>query len=932
MVTIKYYPDPTKPAEIIAEFNTVGDFLLSRFTTRDELLDLRFFDTEILGHEIKRDGGEFIEINDGTVAVTHDSMLPRGPIAWAVAVFVVVLTATILLKPKIPDVNAGNNKQQSSTNRLGDTSNEARINQRIDDIFGTVTKHVPPLWQVPYRIGVNNQETEVLYLCVGRGKYAIVPDNWYDGDTPVANIPGAAVNVYSPGTHPGNGSPSLQIGSLITEKIGIYRQSNDLNPSELTPPNDLETSGLIWLIKKTGAYLEMKASSIPEGFDFLEYFHVGDNLRLSDIYHYNVSTSYEVYPWDEPGSTGLIITTVTEPVNLTADTSLVYQVYSVTADSILLVVPSGISAPVLAIWDSLTSYYFVPRLIINLTTVEGLDIWTTDSRLLSGEWFDRVATPGSGSGHRYDPITVNDTELRPSTGTDIDPEVGPVFVPTGATEVILNFVSPNGFYKLFENNETKIFAVIRIKIQEIDVNGDETATAPVITNVNYSSNNNTRQSVFQTVRLEIPFARCKISAERLTDRDKRDGVSNVDIIEWRDLYSFEPVSVSSFGDVTTAQVLIPSNSQSRLIKARKQNVTLTRLITQYLGSGNFGPAETYATDDFDQILIHTMLDPYIGRMSISNIAADAYVARKAEIISYFGQTQMVKFGYDFDTTDLTAQDTFMIICDAVMCLPYVQAGIYDCFFEKAQLVSSMQITCRNKLPETEVRRISYDRKHDGVEVTYRNNETGISDTVYIPADRSALNPVRKELRGCTSKLQAYRYGCRVYNKQIHQTEFVKFDVDEFGRNIIPGKRIDSPDGTRFTKRADVTDGYRVFDGEVIEVTGLTVELSEPVWFTPGEDHYITFTKENGDNSESILCTQVDEYRVLLSALPLEPIYDGYLRDRTKFTLMSEQLKQSVALLPQTIETSVAEDGAETITVNATNYSAKFYQNDLTFPG
>lgn len=931
MVTVKYYPDPTKPAETVAEFNCLAEFLLSRFDTREELLDLRFFDSEILGHEIDTRDGQFIDINEGIVAITHNTMLPRGPVAWAIAIFVVTITATILLRPKIPEINAGNNKQQSSTNRLGDTTNEARVNQRIDDIFGTVTKHVPPLWQVPYRIGVNNQETEVLFLCVGRGKYQIDPKQWYDGDTPVTNIPGAAVNIYSPGTHPGSGTPSLVIGNTISQPIGIYRQSNDLNPSELPPPNELETSGITWLLKKTGSQFEMKALFVPEGFDFLEYFKVGDTVRLYGMYHFTNSGNETLYG-DESGSSSQVIVTVTTPVDIGVSGSLAYYVNTVSADTITLQIPFDIPGPVLTAWNSMTSYYTPPSYVVNVTAASGLNIYTTSTNLFGGFWYDRVPASGGGGGHDYYLVEATRINYKPSVNALFDNEVGPIFVPLGATEVILNFVSPNGFYKLFENNETKIFSLIQVKFTEVDANGDQTSTPPVTHNINYDSNTSVRQSVFQTVRLTVPFTRCKISAERLTDRDKRDGVSNVDVIEWRDLYSFEPVSVTSFGDVTTAQVLIPSNSQSRLIKARKQNVTLTRLITQYLGNGSFGPAQSYATSDFDQILIHTMLDPFIGRMSLSNIAADAFMQRKAEIISYFGQADMVKFGYDFDTTDLTAQDTFMIICDAVMCLPYVQSGVYDCFFEKAQLVSSMQVTCRNKLPQSEVRKVSYERKHDGVEVTYRSNATGVTDTIYIPADRSARNPVRKEIKGCTTALQAYRYGARIYNKQLYQTEFIKFEVDEFGRNIIPGKRIDSPDGTRFTKRADTTDGYRVFDGEVIEVTGLTVELSEPVFFTAGEDHYIIFTKENGDNSEAILCTQVDEYRVLLSVLPLEPIYDGYNRDRTKFTLMSEQLRQSVALLPQTIESSAADDGSEIITVNATNYSADFYKNDLSFPG
>ncbi len=924
MVKIKYYPDPTKPAEVTAEFNTVADFLLSRFSTREELLDLRFFDEEILGHELRTADGEFLDINDGTVAITHDSMLPRDPITTALVIFAVVLAATILLMPKAPQINAGGNgKQQSATNRLGDTSNEPRINQRIDDIFGTVTKHVPPLWQVPYRIGVNNQETEVLFLCVGRGKYQINAQNWFDGDTPVMNINGAAVNVYEPGTHPGNGSPSLTIGELINQPIGIYRQSNDLNPSELPPPNDRDTTGVSWRIRKQGFNLAMEGYYIPQGFDFLEFFKPGDEVRLADMYYISADGTYSVY-LDHQGSSSQTIDLITTPVDLGVAGTLVYTVVEVFWNSLLLSIPSNAPTEVVNALNNLVSYYMPPSYAIRLTTANGLDKWTTDTRMLSGVWYDKHAV--SGGGHTYDVITVGDNRWRPATGVPFDPEVGPLFVPTGATEVLLNFVSSNGFYKLVDNQETKITASIRVKFTDIDNVGPD-----VEHTVSYASNDSVRNSVFKTVRLTVPYSRCTISAERLTERDKNGGVSNVDTIEWRDLYSFEPVSTTGFGDVTTAHVLIPSNSQSRLIKSRKQNVTLTRKITQYLGNGALGPAESYVTNDFDLILIHMMLDPFIGRMSLSNIAADSFTQTKAEIIAYFGQVDMAKFGYNFDTDDLTAQDTFTLVCETVMCIPYVQAGIYDCFFEKAQLVSSMQVTCRNKIPGSEIRRTDYTRKHDGVEITYRSNDTGTTDTIYIPADRSARNPIRKELRGCTTKLQAYRYGARIYNKQIYQNEFVKFELDEFGRNIIPGKRIDSPDGTRFTRRADTTDGYRVFDGEVIEVTGLTVELSEPVFFTAGEDHYIIFTKENGDNSEAIQCTQVDKYRVLLSALPIEPIYDGYNRDRTKFTLMSEQLRQSVALLPQTIESTIADDGSEIITVNATNYSPDFYKNDLSLP-
>lgn len=159
----------------------------------------------------------------------------------------------------------------------------------------------------------------------------------------------------------------------------------------------------------------------------------------------------------------------------------------------------------------------------------------------------------------------------------------------------------------------------------------------------------------------------------------------------------------------------------------------------------------------------------------------------------------------------------------------------------------------------------------------------------------------------------------------------EFTVDEFGRMIVPGQRIDSPDGTRFVRHPGNTDGYRVYDGEVVEVNGLVVELSEPVVFTEGEDHYIQFTNTEGENSELILCTPGDdEFKVVLGSLPTESIYDGYERDKTKYTFCSEQLRESIALIPQTIEFSY-DEGKEKNLISCINYHAGYYSGDMEYP-
>ena len=52
MVTIKYYPDPLTGEAVVSEYESVIDFIRENFKSRDDILDLRFFDCEILGPSV----------------------------------------------------------------------------------------------------------------------------------------------------------------------------------------------------------------------------------------------------------------------------------------------------------------------------------------------------------------------------------------------------------------------------------------------------------------------------------------------------------------------------------------------------------------------------------------------------------------------------------------------------------------------------------------------------------------------------------------------------------------------------------------------------------------------------------------------------------------------------------------------------------------
>lgn len=929
---IRYFERATSKQFETCCHKNIAEFLKAKNFNREELLRMRFFKGDVLGDEVDTSDISFLHEEEGEFEIFSGIDMPLGPVLPFVPYIVGALffVAAIVLAPSIPNVNVSDSSSSSSsTNKLGSTSNEANVNGRIDDIFGTVNYHTPPLWQVPYRIGVNNQETEVLLVCVGRGKYDINTSEVFDSYTPYTAIPLAQASIYEPGTYPGNGSPSQSVRGTVDQPIGVYRESTDLNASELLPPNDLDIGGdAVWSLEVVDgdAVFTLTNGDEIDVDDLGEYFTAGTDVTLIDVFMRNVVGNVTLHrDIDDPDNPLEFDDDpyTFESIELGDDLSGDYVISSVLDLTISI---DGTA------WVDFSGYLMTTYYSVTDDNAV-VQFYTDDTEIFdAGEnnqwWFNSDGTSGGTDPAYYYETTVIDPDL----GQVFDNTTGPVAIYSGATSVIVNLTSASGYYKLKSNNAVSISANVQIVVEELDDDGIVTGNSFEEIVVYTSNSSSLTKSVYQSVYIDIPYDNSRIRARRTTDRDKSSAVSNVDKIEWTALYSFEPIpDGTDFGDVTLMHCVIPSNSQSRIIKSRKTNLHVTRKITEYLGDGEFGSTESYATDSAVQIMIHTALDPKIGRLTLPKINADGLLDLETEINEYYGSTDMVKFGYDFDTTQMSYEDMFMLIANVIGCYPYTQNGVYDAFFEKPQTSSSLQVTCRNKIADSETREDIFYKQYDGVELTYRNNETGVSEVIYIPDDLSASNAETIEMLGCTTELQAYRRALRARNKQIYKMFNVEFDVDEFGRLIVPGSRIDSPDGTRFVRHQGNTQGYNIYQGEVVEVNGLVVELSEPVAFVDGEDHYIQFTNLTGENSELIMCTQGDdEYEIVLAETPVESIYDGYSRDKTKFTFCSEQLRESIALIPQTISSKM--DGAtETNTISSINYDSRYYKDDMETP-
>jgi len=950
MVTVKYYPHAVNGDAYIYSVNRLADFLRQPQFDREDLVNMRFFNGDVLGDEIDTEDGSFIDICNGEVTVIDSRTFPGEAVTIGLivgAVLVTTLVTTLLMpQPKVPNTNKSSKTKTSSTNALSGTQNEVNLGGRIEDVYGTVNKHVPTLWQQPYRFGINDRECEVTLLCVGRGKYDINLDEIYDGRVPYKNISGSMVNVYE-GDNPepvqvlNNDIRDFGYGSSYEQStpyntFGIYSQVSGFNPAELEAPDQKALSNIRWRIRKHSTDLNKAVitpntsvsnllsrlnirdnSSYFEMFDcFLKgseqfvtvYDHYDNPDQLETFTPLDVSGTYNV-DYDESNNSQIVITGFDFTwLNENIVQEFIYDGFSVMYEVDL---SDG----------SVTTSYYHPYSYIPAGWKVSIGDFTTTGF----------------KSHRMDNCFYSPTVNQ--TGSNW---VGPFFTDKTVSrtfqEVYFNLSSNNGFYYVETYNDSGNTYNREYNVtMEFCLSHGEVPVKNRPREFTYGTSIKGRKdSVYRTFgnqkqdvnSLALWVRRKSNTIDSDTDRTRRQPV---DKIELASVYSKELLpSGHSFGDVTLLHVLTPNNTQSQLVKNRETNLNVTRRLTQYLGNGQFGPSEGFATDQFDQILINMALDPYNGRLDLNQIDVDGILMLRNQIINYFGSDKMTKFGYVFDDVEIPFGEMYETVCTAVNCFPYVQNGVYSAFFDSPQPTSALQITHRNKVPDSEVREDIFERENDGVELTYRSNETGKPETIYVPNEFSN-NPKKTEIAGVTTELQAYRRAWRDYNRQRYQVVNTEFQTDEFGRMLVPGQRIDSPDSTRFVRRADNTDGYRIYDGEVVEVNGLSIELSQPVDFVDGEDHYIQFTKTNGDNSELIQCTPgLSEFHVVLNNPPTESIHDGYQRDKTKFTFCSEQVRQSVALIVQGIEFKL-DDNKEINTISCVNYDDRYYLNDFDTP-
>lgn len=782
---------------------------------------------------------------------------------------------------------SSNSSDTSSSNALGDRSNDARPGERFQDVRGWEPCIYGDLLMEPHRRYVDEEECEFIYCTATMGHGLI--DNPRDGTTPLQNLPGAQFNVYGPYTSPNSGdAPEYSLRGTIDYPVVAARKSSNVTGDELVAPNELSSSSARFRADSTGL---ITITNPDDDLDLTAKYQIGDVVQLSNWYAWQFAEYVGI-----GSGTSFTQVPVYNRINLSGN-------YVVTSVGLTSFTVNIAAQPNWAIYGSGFTLPTVAYRYKNDTSK-----WTTDSDVYND--YESY----------FDAINVTPTADGLYNGT-----VGPFRLPDNCASGWVNLLANNGIYKAGEDN-VRYSVTCQFTLYEVTSDGTRTGNKTVLSAITLSSNSTLiTDYVGKTQDFTVPYYYCEIEGRRTSNTDKDFEGSVIDDVQWQSLYTVENgVELGDVGDVTTVYAKIVRNPRSLSVETRKLNFGVTRYERSYLGNGAMSTTLDTPSDEFADAVVGLALDPWVGKtVTLDQLNVDSLYAVQEEIATYFGTRQAVKFGYSFDSTDITFEDHLNTIATAVFCRVFRIGNTYEFRFDRPRAIGerAMLLNHRVKYAGTDKRTRRFNdvdgKGYDGVIITYKDYKSFAQETITLPVGSDPTNALEITLDGVIYPQVATWYAYRQWNKILYQRRYHQAVCHSLARGLVPGDRIVMANDT-------VT---RPLNGEVLQQSGLHLRLSDNVVIESDIVYSITLLHNTGD-VENILCQSSEngEKWVKLNALPNVAIYTGNLQRRTLFNLYLQDNATQDDMIVESMTVKI-EDGQEKITVQAVNYATEYWSGD-----
>ncbi len=480
--------------------------------------------------------------------------------------------------------------------------------------------------------------------------------------------------------------------------------------------------------------------------------------------------------------------------------------------------------------------------------------------------------------------------------------------------VVANIAAANGMYK---DNGSKLRTSVTVELQyqlldETGVPyGDVYSKQAVISgrSADYTG---------VTIYADLPVrSKVRVRARRVTNLDLSFEGTVVDEVSYINLYGQVRDTTPHYGNRTTVHSARKQTPRAAEIKQPQLRMVATEMVYKYLGNGVFDTVMTPNTQAI-QSLIRLARDPVVGNLNLTTSNMDKLLATQNEIENYFGNAEAGQFCYTFDDYKMTMQDIISTIADAIFCTPYRKGQDILLDFERPRIGPEMVFTHRSKTTASEkwTRTFNDAQVYDSLKFSYIDPDTNVKETISIPAE-GGVNTETYDSKGIRNYRQAYWAAYRRYQKNLLKKVTVSFTATEEGVFVLPGRAISVVKGSRVAPQ----------DGYVVAVNGLTLTLSQPVTFTPGDDHSLILKKRDGGVQSVAVVPGSHGREVVMLSAPQEAIYTGNSALKTEFSFGNEARHNAQMILVSTVDPG--DD--RTVKITGINYEADFYKYDGVAP-
>lgn len=872
----------------------------------------------------KEDVDYLLSLDCDIFVVQQPALDPLTIAAIVSAVLSVATTVYVYLAmPKMKNAAA-----ESPNNELSSRKNQARLNGRIPDIYGTV-RSTPDMISISYTEYVDGIEKEESVMCVGRKSHVI--HDCREGETDVEDISGSSASFYAPFKNIIGDDTIYRSGEVFNHPPIAVTKSSAINGQTLEEPNDTELEGTEFYFESPNIIKSRNT------IDFTTSFAIGDSIEISGAVFGVADVSLSGNVTFKPDRTLQI--TSAENINLVnnfkgvqitgalvevstgvfKDLSGQYQVSNITKtangsnwDYLISLVNAGTTNPN---WVSLTVEKVASAgLLLNdntetidldetysVSTVSASQITLVNPAVVNSDWLKLAALPNQNTSNQTADIELDKVTSKWVGWHNIQKD--------DADTLQFNLYFPQGLYRTTSKGGLSHASLyIDYEYQQIDANNNPIGA---ISRGSEFYDETRRGSFGVTIKLPITLTgtgvRFRISKSRV--RKMPNVVADVKI---KEVYLTSVSNVLNYGNLTIARVIRVATDGALSYKASNLNCLVTKQVKED------GTGELIATNSAGQAIIDMALDEKIGRRSVTEVDVAQIIAEIDKAETYFGSPLATEFCYTLDDASLSFEESVGMVSSAAFCEAYRFGSKLRVRFESPQADSVLLFNGRNKELGSEKRTYSFgiDNDYDGITLEYTSNTDDSRINYMIPSDGSARNPLEIKTSGIRNPSQAMTRAWREWNKLYYKSTICEFTALYESEILARNDRILVADNTN----------TKTQDGHILSVDGLVLETSEPVEFLDG-DYHVHLQLADG-RTDVIPCEAgSNEYEIVLNRAPLvELVVDEGRRVVANYLLVSDNDATKTTFMVNTVDP--ASDN--TNTVKCVNYTDKYYQNDHDF--